>query len=383
MLRLLTTDSACNVFGDEVACWTSIDAWQRFNEPGSGQFVAPAHPWLLEQLEAAHRIALVRDGQWWCAGPVEQIQIARSVSGETSGVGRVTATWADDMAWLTTRHVYPNPAAAATSQTVDSHWVFDGNAEAALRALVNLNAGPAALAPRRIPQLVLGDLVGVGGTVKLSIRFDVLTDALRSAAERGGGLGFRVRQNDTDLLFDVYQPRDLSASIRFGFGLQNLRDMTYTRTAPTATAAIVAGQGEGTARAFVERINTAGTTAWGRFEKFVDQRGSSESAELEQAGDEALTEGGEKAELSTVTVDVPDQRYGTHFGLGDRVSVQVWRGREITDVVRAAHLTATPSGGELVAVTVGTQEASADPEWVQRLRRVDRDLRYLQANAET
>lgn len=382
MIKLLTTDANLTVFGDPIMCWTSVEAVQRFNEPGSGQFTAPAHRWLLDQVEAAHRIALVRDGVWWLAGPKEQFQVARAVSGDNSGVGRVTVTWADDMAWLAARVVYPNPAVDAVSQTTDSHWVFDGNADQALRGLVNLNAGPGALAPRRIPRLILGD-TAAGTTVNLSIRFDVLTDALRSAAERGGGQGFRIVQDGTDLLFEVYQPRDLSASIRFGFGLRNLRELTYTQTAPAATAAIVAGQGEGTARAFVERVNTAGVTAWGRFEKFVDQRGSSETAELEQAGDEALTEGGEKAELSTVTVDTPDQRFGTHFGLGDRVSIQVWPGREITDVVRSARLTATPPTGELVTVTVGTQEASTDPEWVKRLRRVDRDLRYLQTNAET
>lgn len=384
MLTLLTTDAQLNVVGDPIVCWKQVEAVQRLNMPGSGQFTAPAYPWLLDQVEAAHRLMLIRNGSVWLSGPIEQMHLGRGVSGENSGVGLVRTTWADDMAMFGARVTYPDPALASNAQTTHEHWVTTGNAELALRTLVSGNAGPTALTPRQIPKLVLGDLAGVGNAVTFSTRFEVLTEALRTVAERGGGLAFRTRQVGRQILFEVRRPVDRSASLRFGFNLGNLSELEYTWTSPTASVVLVGGAGEGVNRVIVERTNADAVTRYGRSERFVDSRGADAHDELLKAGDEALTEGAETAQLTTVTVDT---RYA-HFGpgldmdLGDLASVQVWPGREVTETIRSATLTATAGGGEQIAVTVGGQEAMADPEWVRKLRRVDRELRYLQANAE-
>ena len=143
-LTILTTDPDLTVVGDPIVCWTAVTSVLRFNTVSSGEFTAPAHPWLLDQLEPGRRIVLIRDGVVFCAGPWVTRKYVKSVGGEDSGVGRVTVTWADDLAWIAGRVTYPNPAQDAESQTA-ARYDAAGNAETLMRGLVNLNAGPGAL----------------------------------------------------------------------------------------------------------------------------------------------------------------------------------------------------------------------------------------------
>lgn len=377
---LLTTDRNLNVVGDPIVCWSKVTAIRRFNSVSSATADLPAYPWLLDQLEPGNRMVLIRDRAVFVGGPIVRRQFKRSATGEASGTGTVGVTWADDFAWVAARSTYPNPAEPADGQTAD-RWDYNGNAELAMHAMVNLNAGPGALLARRVPGLILADLNGVGSDIVVSTRFEPLADALRSAALAGGGLGIRTVQPMTDNVIraEVYQPRDLTNEVRFSFGLGNLLDVDFTSSAPTATVAHVGGQGEGAAREISEYIDADAVAAWGRMERFVDQRDTSDPDALDQSGDEALAEGGESAQLTTITIDTPTQRYGEHYDLGDRVAVAVWPGRQVSDVVRAVQLDADAStGAETVTATVGTQEASSDRQWVALVRNLDRRMRRLE-----
>lgn len=375
-LTLLVTDPTLEVVG-EIDCWTGIEATRRFNEVGSGEFVAPAKPAVMDLLEPGHRILLIRDGQTFLAGPLEKRVFKRTVD---TFPGAVTVNWAEDLALVAGRVTYPDPTLVATSTSQPAYWTASAtNAEDVMRSLVDLNAGPGALTVREVPQLVLGADAGVGVAVNFRTRWEPLCDALRSVALAGGGLGFRTTQVGDDIQFLVYDPQDLSGEVRFSWGLGNLRGVEYDLDAPRLTAAIIGGAGEGDAREIRERLNAAAIAAWWRIESFVDRRDSSDDTELDQAGDEALADGAETARLATVTVDTEDQRYGVDFDLGDIVSVEPVPGVEVAEVVRAATLTATPKGGEVVTSLIGSQAASADPLWVRQLRAVDRRLSRLEA----
>lgn len=389
-ITLLTTDRDLTVVGDPIAHWTSIEAVQRFNQPGSGQFtaaasrplldlltnIAPVGQWLPDQIVPGHRIMMIRDGEIWSAGPIEQWTYEEDDDAASGGI--VTVTWADDMAWLGARVTYPDPAADAESQTEDARWEATGNAEDLIRTLINLNAGPGALEPRQVPQLTLGADNGAGGTVTWGTRFQPLLDELRGIALAGGNLGLRTSQDGAQIKAEVYDPPDMTGAVRFSRGLGNLRSTRLTVTAPTVTAALVAGQGEGVARTIHERLNPDGIGDWGRFEQFIDQRQTDDPTELVQAGDGALTEGGESARLETVTLDTADQKFGRDYPLGAIVSVEVWPGREVADIVREARLTASPEDGTTVTVTVGSGEDVTDPAWVRRLRDLDRRMTRLE-----
>ncbi|ATO14694.1 hypothetical protein CO540_13350 [Micromonospora sp. WMMA2032] len=382
-ITLLVTDANLNVVGDPIARWTELDVTLRFNEPATGSFTAPRTAVTAAQLAPGNRVVVIRDGVIFCAGPIEEPGPEDwSVTGQASGSGTVEVRFSDDLAAVVARITYPNPAAAATAQTSTAQWTATDEAGDIIRSLVNLNAGPGALTARQVPQLVLGAGAGIGTSIKFSTRFRPLGDELRSVAILGGGLGFRAQQVAATREFQVYAPVDRSAVVRFSPGLGNLRSYRYEPKAPTATVAIVGGKDVGTSRVVVERTNTAAVAGWGRMETFVDQRQSTDTAvdttELDQAGDEALARGAETARLASVTIDTPDQRFGVHYQLGDKVSVELESGVVVADVVRAVHLQATPDAGEVVTAVVGSQDASPDPLWVRYLRDVSRRLDGLE-----
>lgn len=361
-VTLLITDRNLTLVGDPVSTWTSLDVQGRFNVPMSGSFKAPATPAVMNQLGSGNRVVVVRDGAVFAAGPIEKPGPYNWQVG--AGPGEITVNFADDSALIAGRLAYPDPTRAATAQTTTASWTMTDTAENVLRALVNLNAGPGALANRRVPQLALGPVAGVGSTVSTTLRYDPLGDAMRSAALAGGDLGYRTVQVGSQIQFQVYAPADRSANVRFSQALGNLRSLTYDPDAPTATVAVVAGQGEGTARQIREVVNTSGVTDWWRLETFLDQRQTNVVAELDAAGNEALVSTGEQAKLTTVTVDTPTQRYGHEYQLGDRVTVELWPGTQVVDVVRGFHLQATPKDGEQMTAIIGSQEATRDPRWL-------------------
>ena len=378
MIRVLITDDQLATLGDPVEGWTSVEVDLRFNEPGGGTIVAPASADLLDRLQPGNRIVVVRDGAVFAAGPIEQIgPYEWAASGEHSPPGTIAVTFAEDLALIVARDTYPDPALTATNQTTDARWTATDLAGQIMLDLVDVNAGPSALTVRRVPRLITGAGAGLGTTVEFGTRFAPVGDELRSLAIAGGGLGFRSRQVDDDIVFDVYDPDDKSASVRFTPGDGSVRSFTFSLAAPRANAAVVAGSGEGTAREFVERTSADG---WPRMEAFVDQRQAESTTELEQAGDEALADGAPTAEVTAELVDSDLRRFGVDFGLGDLVSFAPLPGFQVIEVVLAAKLTATAKESEVVSVSIGNTAASnSDPDWLRSVRDLSRRVGRLEA----
>jgi hypothetical protein len=180
--------------------------------------------------------------------------------------------------------------------------------------------------------------------------------------------------------FQVYDPPDLSDQVFFSFGLGNLKYVSYEVTSPTATTAIVGGQGDGADRFLLERNNAGGEAAWGRTEKLVSRPGNDPTADLQSAGDDELNDDAETARLPTSTGDTPSQRYGVDYDLGCLVSVESWPGSLVSDIVNTVHLQVWPTAGEVVSATIGSQAETSDPVWLQRLRSIDKRVGYLERN---
>lgn len=371
---ILITSGALAVSGDPIIGWTQIDVTLRFNEPGSGFFIIPAYKWITDQIAGGSRVMVMRDNTLLIAGPIEKWLHEQSDDGENSGVGRITVYFADDLANIVARVTYPNPALTPELQTGDE-WTYSGNAETALRTLVNLNAGPGALTARRVPQLALAPVSGVGSSVNvIAKRMQPLGDVARDIAFVGGNLGFRTYQASGQVLFQVYAPVNKSGVVRFSFGLGNLKYRSYEVTAPTATAVSVGGQGTGSDAAMIERVNAAQQTVWGRFERHVARPGSSTLQSLQEDGDQELGASAAQTRLAANTSDMPDQKFGTHYNVGDIVSIEAWPGTVVNDLVRTVHLQVNATSGEYVSATIGSQAATIDPEWVQRMREIDERL---------
>lgn len=378
-ITIWVTDPNLQVVGDPIECWETVDCTLRYNEVSSGAFTVPAYGWIREQLQPRNRIVVVRDGEIFMAGPWEMRRREQSDDGENSGIGKLTVEFADDLSLVVARNALPEPTKTAETQAID-YWSYSDNAEVVLQALANLNAGPGAPAARRIPRLVMGGPTGAGTTVSGKIRMDQLGDGMRPIAQ-AGGVGFRTRQVGTDVRFETYGPRDLSDTVRFSFDLGNLRYLSYEEHAPAATTAFVGGQGDGSDRYMLTRTDAALEAVWGRREMYLPRPGNDPAADLQRDGDEALAREAATARLQSSAWDSEDQRFGKHYGLGDRVSVQVDDGEAVSDLVRNVHLQAWATAGQLVSAMVGGQDNTTDPKWIYLMRQLDLRLSRVERRA--
>jgi len=378
LYTLLITDQTLEVVGDPIIGWTSLDVTLRRNEPDNGVFSVPGWPWVLEQLRAGARVVVIEHrgdtpgvGQILTAGPIEEWMHEQSDDGDNAGVGNVTVNFASDLALIAGRCTYPNPAVTADDQDIDS-WQYTGNAEQALRALINANVGPGALPRRRIPQLVLGATAGVGTNVTVATqRMQPLTEVARDIADTGGDLTFRTRQVGKQILFEVDKPADASAQARFGFALGNMKYRSFVAKGPSATTAIVGGQGEGASRRLIERTNDTDEAVWWRIERLVSEDGNVDLSTLEADATNALAKGAPTTRLTSNVVDGPGARFGIDYVIGSPVAVEVGPGVWQTDIVTLVHLQAWPTAGSLFAAMIGDQSDRTDPIWVQKLREYD------------
>jgi hypothetical protein len=399
---ILVTDQQLNVIGDPIHEWSTLQVTLRWKEPGSGQFVVPAFRYILEQLVPGCRIVVLRTvlgkQSILISGPVERKSREWSDNGENGGVGKLTVTFADDMAWLAARVAYPDPLRTPNLQESD-HWVYNGNPEQGMLRLVRTQCGAEALAPRRVPKLVTAAFSGLSGTGTIALgptydldqrgRLEKLTDVLRRMAAMGYGsgfdpdsLGFRTRQTqlggENVILFEVIRSRNLAGQVHFSEAMGNLKYYNYVEEAPKLTHPIVGGAGDGADR----YINEFPTTdeenlAWGRFEGYVSRPGAEIAANPHigrEAANEALREGGMSARLASNAADTVDCRAGVHYTIGDIVSLGLGPGEWINAPVQTISFQAFPTAGEVVGTTIGDQSAKYDSVWIRKLREIDRRL---------
>ncbi|MFJ3794928.1 siphovirus ReqiPepy6 Gp37-like family protein [Streptomyces sp. NPDC090088] len=380
-ITLLTTDKNMTVQGNPLTGWTNLDVTTSFNAPASGTVTLPAYPEVMNQLVPGRRIVVIRDSAIWTAGPMEEPTNYRW-SLDDPGVGVVDVNFSDDLAVIAGNITWPEPSLTWAGQHGSTYRSFTAtNAETIIRTLVNENCGPGAIAARRIPNLVLDTVASAGTNTAVSTRFEALLDVCRTVASAGGGIGFRTRQDGSQIKFGCYAPSDKTATARFSTGLGNLRSVAYSQSAPTVTHALVAGTETtgSSVRTYVEVANTSAASAWWRVEKYVDGGAANDTnGELTASGTSELADGAAPVQLATVTVDTDTLRAGRDYGLGDLVAVALPHGLQLTDVVRSIHLQATPGDGEQVSSVIGSQDATSDPRIVRLVRTLNRRLGRLE-----
>lgn len=294
-----------------------------------------------------------------------------------SGGRLLTLAGIDDTARLAFRAAYPDPTSVFEDQSSVASWTAGGQAETVIKALVLANAGPGALVDRRIFGLNIATDEGRGAVnIGAALRYDQLLTAISSLA---GELGFRIIQDGGTLVFDVYEPRDLTATARFSAELGNLESYGYTLLSASTTAALILGQGEGTARTSLEVLGDVDDYAE-RVETVVDRRDTDDDTVLLQAAIDTLATGATQASLTIGPVDTVGLRYGRDYSLGDLVTVDV-DGVAIQDVVRQVKLTITADGVDAAPVIGGpdaTDEASS-PRIVSIVQQLAARVRALEA----
>ncbi|MYS68959.1 hypothetical protein GTY88_00690 [Streptomyces sp. SID5926] len=354
-LRVYVRNSTLQRIG-QVADYTNLTVVPRHNAIGAITMgIAADSPSAPLLVEGNGLIIKTPTGHTSLSGPIRTVDWSRSEA--DAGGGKLTVGAVSDDELLARYACWPSPTAAIGSQTASVYKIDVAAVETGMRNLVNLNAGPGALASRRSPLLALAPNTVLGPALVREVnQFDNLLTVLQDIAG-AAGLGFRVVQVGSALQFEVFEPADLSGTARFSFGLGNLTDASYSTTPPTCTRAIVVAGG-GTSPRVCKTYDRADPLFPGLvIEQFVDRTSVDTAsvdlaAQLDQAGEEALVNGAGQGSLSISPIDLPMLRYGRDYNVGDTVSAQLRDGAWYTDTVREVTLTSS-AGGSSVKATVG------------------------------
>jgi len=316
-----------------------------------------------EKLGPSRGIELWRNGRREFSGSVRE----RSFTRDDEGLLSIKVVCFGDAVHLADRITFPDPLRAPNDQTVNNYWTYTGVASTAMRQLISDQAGPSARADRRVPGLTMGADPGVGLSRKWSGLFEpVLSNLAGISVLSGVNLGVRVRPSPGALTVDIVRPRDLASLIRFSADLSNLGAIEYRETAATATHVVTAGQGDLNARmrAFATTTDPL-ATQWGRqVWAYVDRRDTDDPAELLQAAQDALSEGGATVSLAVTLLDSDAATYGTDWDVGDRVTVYVGvegqpKPATVVDVIREVQFEVDADGAETIRPAIGSFDAKA------------------------
>jgi hypothetical protein len=263
---------------------------------------------------------------------------------------------------------HPSPTESFPPYTITADDVRTGVASTVLAGYVNANIGPGAISPRRFPGLTIGTDPIVGATVTGRARYDLLFTLMQTLAI-AGNVGFRMAQVGGGLEFQTYLPVDRSATVILSEGLGNLQAWEYTSESPETTYVYVGGDGVGTARTIVEVPDSASIITWGRRESFVDNQGTTVTAELTQAGTTYQSQHNEKTGLTITPVDINTCVYGVDYALGDRISIQLEGPIDpVSEIVREVDIALTKSGPQTLRPVIGTPSASSIYRLFRRFR---------------
>jgi hypothetical protein len=282
--------------------------------------------------------------------------------------GMLTVTGVTWEQVLAERVVYPYPETAWPSIPTKTKYrsPTTGTAAAETVALdfVNKNAGPGALAARRVPGLAMSTDGARGTSLAIGTAYEPVLDVVQRACSVGG-IGFRIDQQADGSLLLVFSTPTTRTGVILSVDSGAVRSGSHSVTAPTSTRALVCGT-----VVTAEIADTAAETTWGRrIETYVEATSTDDSDELKQAGDEAVIAGVAVHELKVDVVDTPQAVYGVDYRLGDRIGYEnrvIGEGVISTDVVREVEITIDADATRVTQV-VGTEGAMASPKLYRRV----------------
>ncbi|MGW0705083.1 siphovirus ReqiPepy6 Gp37-like family protein [Streptomyces sp. NPDC002643] len=283
------------------------------------------------------------------SGPVTKTETAVTA---TDPLGTLTVEGVDDTIILADMLAWPEPSNGDPATQIRAYDDRTDTAESLMHYYVNANCGPSAPANRRRAGLIMGTNGARGSILSKAARFQQLGELCKELAEPAG-LGFRIVQRGSNLVFETYAVADRTKEARLGVVNNTLAGQRVSVSTPAKTRVIVGGDGDGSNRLFVGVDNAdsvAAETDWGRrIESFIDERSSTDTAELTQKGTEALADGGTTVKAAqAVPMEDSALDFGRDWFLGDKVSVIVG-GSEMAAVVTGMVLKVDSDGYRLGA----------------------------------
>lgn len=277
----------------------------------------------------------------------------------------------------------PSPDQALTNQ--GDYYRDRGKTEDVLRRLIYTHIGNGARDFNQAGVLVAESQGRGNGTRIIKTRFKNLLEVAQNISVNDGELMFETHLSTQGLpRFRFRMGEDLRREVRLSEANGALGSWEMEETAPEVTRVLVAGQGQGADRTLVLRAGNSNDYAPGtglRGTVFQDRRDTDGDDDLTQAGDDTLADGAETAKISMELNDVPGNRFGEDFQIGDRVTVQLLDGMTIQDVVQSASIDWGESGRS-VSIHVGStleDPDENDPALLRRVRKLTDRLNSLEA----
>ena len=344
-----------------------VDVVPRHNQVGYGKVtIAADDPRVPHLVEPGARMTFDYLGEQVMSG-----RVASLTGTGPRAASEVEVVVEDDFRLLTRLLGWPNPAGTLDQQgAATAYDTITGAAETVIKTLVTRNKG------RSAPGVTVVADAGRGATITASLRMHPIADRVLPLVDQAG-IGVDIRQQGTGLVLDCYLPRQVPQVLSEESGV--VVGWQWTTTAPSATRVVVGGQGEGTAREFVQVVDPDRENLWGEtIEVFRDARDTDEPDVLTQRGQETLAEGAATTGLSLTLAESRGWAYGRSVRVGDRVTTRIAPGAAITDILREAQIVWDVDQGLTVTPVVG--ERSDDPSVTLRgtintLARAIRDLK--------
>jgi hypothetical protein len=386
--RVEVRDAALNRIGI-IDTWISMDLVVRYCAQGSWQILVEAGTPEADILQKGGGIAIYQDGVDTpiLTGQIETFQHYWTNAQHTS-LGSIYFAGKDDNKLAYNRLAYPDPSKPATQQwsATDVGRAVSGPAGHLIWDELNKALGPGAVSGRQIGNVIFEGDVNFGTTISDNLQWDVIGTKLEAwttntgSGNNGAGYRFVWDPNGKAINLHIFAPRDLSKDIRFSRELGNLREFTWSLTAPAVTRVIVACQGTGKSRYLYQQIDSDTEAEWGlQIEQWVDRRDLPIKADLTtgqpikadlsvtdaafaaaqqavlQAATDALTQGAKTGNFQIYPIDTPHIKFGRDYFVGDIVTVAV-DGTEYTDIVREVSITVDQGGQtETVSPSIGDQ----------------------------
>lgn len=357
----------------ELTRLTSLDLTPKFNDVGAFSLVLPKKDPKSQFISEGYWLQFSSGDNQVCAG---QIRGIKEIYDENNPSGTYTAYGPLAEVVISDRLAYPVPGNASSSQSGAVADVRSGIGETIIKQYVNLNAGPGTIAARQTLGLVIETDTARGASVIGTARMINLLQLIQPLAQ-AAGLGFRVLFSGDNLQFQIFVPVDRSSTAKFGVDLGNLISYERTREAAQTNCAIAGDSGTGTARVYREINDTSSQTLWSnRTEAFVDQSGTTNTTQLDQAATSEVVTNGPVNGLAMKTVDTPLLRFNVDYALGDTVSIP---DAGITDILREVEISWTASEGPSTTSTAGSASTTGTDYERRRLAQLDAKLAALEA----
>lgn len=393
----------------EIDTWISLDMQIEHCDQGSWMLLLKANTPQADLLQQGGGVAVYQDdvSDPIMTGATETFQKYWTVEQHTAQ-GSVYVGGKTDNKLAYSRLAFPVPSLSIPQQysSRKDTQVISAATSTALWNEIEQSMGASALSDRRVPGLNTGTApAAFGGILADTLRYDVIGEKLADWCKtKNIGYRFLYNPNTQSIDFTTYTPRDLSKEIRLSPELGNLREYTWTLTAPSITRAIVACQGDGPDRYIYQKIDTASEAEWGMvIEQFVDRRDlalktnpangqpmkatadvtdedfETAKAAVIEAADAALSEGAKSGNFQIYPIDTDQVKFGRDYFVGDIITIAV-DGVEYSDTVRAVTINVDDGGNATtVSPNIGEQGTSNPLNLYQTVFDMRKKLRKLEA----